>query len=118
MLTLRIKYTVTAFLLSLAFSGPVAGQQTDLDALFQELIDADEQTHERVADRIMRQFEQSGSAAMDLLLRRGNDAAEEGDFKAAIEHFSALVDHAPDFAEGYHSRGLGLFFGRADGTCD
>jgi tetratricopeptide (TPR) repeat protein len=41
---------------------------------------------------------------MDLLLRRGEDALEAGDFEAAVEHFTALVDHAPDFAEGYHGR--------------
>lgn len=46
---------------------------------------------------------------MDLLLRRGNEAAEEGDLTAAIEHYTALIDHAPDFAEGYHSRASAYF---------
>jgi len=87
----------------------VAAQQTDLDALFQELIEADEATHARVANRILSRFEKSGSPAMDLLLRRGTDAAEEGEFTAAIEHFTALIDHAPDFAEGYHSRASAYF---------
>ena len=109
MLTPRIKRTVTAFLLTFALSAPLTAQETDLDALFQELIEADEDTHERIADRITRRFEQSGSPAMDLLLRRGNDAAEEGEFNVAIEHFTALVDHAPDFAEGYHSRASAYF---------
>ncbi len=109
MLTPRIKRTVTAFALTFALSAPLAAQETDLDALFQELIEADETTHERVAERILRRFEQSGSPAMDLLLRRGSEAAEEGDHDIAIEHFSALVDHAPDFAEGYHSRASAYF---------
>lgn len=109
MLTPRIKRTVTAFALTFALSAPLAAQETDLDALFQELIEADETTHERVAERILRRFEQSGSPAMDLLLRRGSEAAEEGDHNIAIEHFSALVDHAPDFAEGYHSRASAYF---------
>ena len=37
---------------------------------------------------------------MDLLLGRGNEALEAEDYPTAIEHFSALIDHAPDFAEG------------------
>lgn len=31
---------------------------------------------------------------------------EAGDTKAAIEHFTALTDHAPDFAEGFHMRAM------------
>ena len=46
---------------------------------------------------------------MDLLLRRAEDAAEEGQFEVAIEHLTALVDHAPEFAEGYHSRASAYF---------
>lgn len=109
----RIKCIVTAFVLAMAMPAGLAAQDADLDALFAELRAADDDTHTRVADRILRRFEQSGSASMDLLLRRGSEAAEEGDFAVAVEHFTALVDHAPDFAEGYHSRasayfGLGL----------
>jgi len=108
-LTHRFKCTVTAFALSLAIASPLAAQETDLDTIFQELIEADEFTHERVADRIRARFEKSGSAAMDLLLRRGSEAAEEGDYAIAIEHFTALLDHTPDFAEGYHSRASAFF---------
>lgn len=41
---------------------------------------------------------------MDLLLRRGKDAMDDGTPDIAAEHFSALVDHAPDFAAGYYGR--------------
>ncbi len=112
-LILRFKCIVAAFAVAMAITGSVHAQETDLDALFTELREADEGTHARVADRIRARFEQSGSASMDLLLRRGNEAAEQGDFAVAVEHYTAVVDHAPDFAEGYHSRasayfGLGL----------
>lgn len=109
MRTHRFKRTVTAFFVTVALTSPLAAQETDLDALFQELIDADEATHARVADRIVARFERSGSPAMDLLLRRAQDAAEVGEFELAIEHLTALVDHAPDFAEGYHSRASAYF---------
>ena len=109
MLTPRIKRTVTAFALMVALTTPLSAQETDLDGLFQDLIEADETTHARIADRIRGRFEKSGSPSMDLLLRRGSEAAEEGEFEIAIEHFSALVDHAPDFAEGYHSRASAFF---------
>jgi len=36
---------------------------------------------------------------MDLLLQRGQEAMDNEDYEAAIEHFTALTDHAPDFAE-------------------
>lgn len=108
-LTHRIKCTVAAFAVTIAFTAPVAAQETDLDALFQELIEADEATHARVADRIRSRFERSGSASMDLLLRRGSEAAEDSNYAVAIEHFTALIDHAPEFAEAYHSRASAYF---------
>ena len=49
-------------------------------------------------------WRKSGSAAMDLLLQRGADALEEGDYALAIDHLTALTDHAPGFAEGWHLR--------------
>ncbi|WP_246036020.1 tetratricopeptide repeat protein [Aliishimia ponticola] len=46
---------------------------------------------------------------MDLLLRRGQKALEEGQTEAAIEHFTALTDHAPEFAEGWHGLARAYF---------
>lgn len=46
---------------------------------------------------------------MDLLLRRGREALEAEDTQAAIEHFTALTDHAPEFAEGWHALALAYF---------
>ncbi|KAG1713612.1 TPR repeat-containing protein [Nymphon striatum] len=68
----------------------------------------------RIEGQIISEWSKSGSAAMDLLLRRGEDALEAGTPEVAVEHFTALVDHAPDFAEGYNGRAsayyqLGLY---------
>lgn len=103
-LTHCFKHTVAALLLVLGFSAPIAAQEATLDELFQQLGAADEATYERVEDRIIARWEKSGSPAMDLLLRRGQDALEDGEIDVAVEHYTALVDHAPDFAAGYFGR--------------
>ena len=41
---------------------------------------------------------------MDLLLKRGTDAIERGDLGVAIEHLTALTDHAPEFSFGWLQR--------------
>ena len=55
------------------------------------------------------EWSKSGSAAMDLLLKRGRDALEVNDTGAAIEHLTALTDHAPEFAEGWHTLALAYY---------
>ncbi len=51
----------------------------------------------------------SGSASADLLLERGREALDDGDIQGAIEHLTALTDHAPEFAEGWHVRASAFF---------
>ncbi len=79
----------------------------------QELLDklqgATEAEAPRVAKEIELEWSKSGSPAMDLLLRRGREAMAKGDFPLAIEHLTALTDHAPQFAEGYHARAEAYF---------
>ena len=75
-----------------------------LDALFAELAEPGREDWERIEGEITRIWSRSGSDAMDLLLRRGNEALEAEDYAAALEHFTALTDHAPDFAEGWNAR--------------
>lgn len=64
------------------------------------------QTLER---RILAEWSKSGSPAMDLLLERGQQAMEAEDLDEAIEHLTALTDHAPDFAEGWNARATAFF---------
>ena len=104
MQTHRFKCIVTALCFAVGFSLPVDAQQTTLDELYQELAEADESTYARIEGQIIAQWEKSGSAAMDLLLRRGKDALQDGTPEIAVNHFTALVDHAPEFAEGYYGR--------------
>jgi tetratricopeptide (TPR) repeat protein len=81
--------------------GPGLAQQS-ADALLLELQGADKATSDRIHQELQLIWSRSGSASMDLLLRRGRDALEAQDARGAVEHFTALTDHAPDFAEGWH----------------
>lgn len=103
----RLKPVVAAFLI---WSGPVLAAEGDrLDALFDALASAEGQDAARIADKIGSEWSKSGSPAMDLLLERGRAALEEGRPDVALGHLSALVDHAPGFAEAYHARATAYF---------
>ena len=98
------KCIVTALALTFASATALPAQETALDGLYQELFEADDATHMRIAERITNQWERSGSAAMDLLLRRGTEALEDDDPAIAIEHLTALVYHAR--ASAFYALGL------------
>lgn len=106
---IRFNSVLSAFVLTLGLLGPAQAQQATLDDLFQELLEADEGSHERVANRISSRWEKSGSATIDLLLRRGTEAMDEGEFVEAVEHFTATIDHDPTFAAGYSGRAQAFF---------
>lgn len=90
-------------------AGPLAAQDADMDRLYAELADPGNADWARVQADILREWSKSGSPAMDLLLQRGQDALAIGDFPAAIEHLTALIDQAPDFAEGWNARATAYF---------
>ncbi len=100
-----LKYVVTAFLAA----GAAVADDGELEALFEGLKGADPAAAVQIEGRIYQIWSQSGSPSMDLLLTRGRDALEEGDNIKAIRHFTALIDHAPDFAEGYNGRATAYF---------
>lgn len=102
------KSTATAFLATVMISLPaVASAQAEGVAGTGRLLGAlaeapDAAAAARLEAQVIAQWSKSGSAAMDLLLKRGRDALEIGNIEAAVEHFTALTDHAPAFAEGWH----------------
>ncbi len=99
--------TVASLLAIVLFSGPVlAVDEARLNQLYGQLLEADPAEARRLAKEIELEWSKSGSSSMNLLLKRGTDALEAGDSQAAIEHFTALTDHAPEFAEGWHRRSL------------
>jgi tetratricopeptide (TPR) repeat protein len=78
-------------------------------ALLAELADPANQTWRRTERAILMHWSQSGSASMDLLLERGRLAMQAGDVPAALDHLSALVERAPDFAEGWNARATAYY---------
>lgn len=81
----------------------------ELDDLYDALRNANPDTYEQIENKIWDEWSKSGSASMDLLLNRARTALGAGDFSRAVEHATALIDHAPDFAEGYNTRATAYF---------
>ncbi|WP_242650952.1 tetratricopeptide repeat protein [Yoonia tamlensis] len=75
-----------------------------LEGLYQDLLNADEGAYAAIEEEIFASWDKSRSPAMDLLLQRGADALLDGNPQAAVEHYTALIDHAPQFAGGYFGR--------------
>lgn len=100
---------IVAALLPFFLAGPVLAQTDRLDELFAELAASEEGAAGRIEREIWSEWSKSGSPAMDLLLQRGRDAMAAGDTAVAIEHLTALTDHAPDFAEGRNALATAYF---------
>lgn len=80
-----------------------------LDALYARLAVPDLAEWEYIEVQIEKLMSDSGSAAMNLLLKRGRDAMSAEEFDLAIDHYTALTDHAPEFAEGWNARATAFF---------
>lgn len=104
-----LKCAVAAFSLAIVLAQPVAANDSDLDLLFEQLSAEDNENWEETERAIWQVWSHSGSDSLDLLLERGRDALAAGDTSTAIGHLTALVDHAPDFAEGWNARATAYF---------
>lgn len=80
-----------------------------LDRLFADLADPANENWAYTEENIWIEWSKSGSPAMDLLLQRGRLAMAAGNFDAAIDHLTALIDHDPAFAEGWNARATAYF---------
>ena len=108
-----VRFTSILLILVLQFSANFAAadagnvvEDTELrlDQLFSQLREVDVEDFYEIEREIIEIWVHSGSASMDLLLERGQIAMEEQDYLKALEHLSALIDHAPEFAEGWNAR--------------
>jgi Flp pilus assembly protein TadD len=100
--------TTRAALAALLLAAGAAAADEDrtdpLDELFAALSDPQARGVEATQRRIAELWSRSGSDAMDLLLSRGRKAMEAEEFAKADDHLTALIELAPDFAEGWNAR--------------
>ena len=83
---------------------PVQGEAR-LDQLFGELKRArHEAAAERIASRIMREWSNSGSATIDLMMAWANAAADARKFDVALDFLDQVIALEPDYAEGWNQR--------------
>lgn len=108
-----IKRAVAALFVAMAAMSAITAQAQaparSTEDLLDLLRDPDLTSWEDVEQAIWSRWSQSGSATADMLLTRGRAAMDTGRFDLAIDHLTALVDHAPDFAEGYNARATAYY---------
>ena len=105
----NLKGIVAASVFVLTISGGAVVAQDSESDLLAALAQAEAKEAIGIDRELQALWKKSGSPTMDLLLQRGRDALERGDLREAIEHFTALTDHAPDFAEGWSARASAYF---------
>lgn len=109
----NIKAIVAVSLALVMFSLPGASARAqdsqDESTLLSQLAQSEPAEAKQLDRQLRALWSKSGSASLDLLLKRGRDALEIEDLEAAIEHLTALTDHAPDFAEGWNARASAYF---------
>ncbi|MEL6677582.1 MAG: tetratricopeptide repeat protein [Pseudomonadota bacterium] len=93
----------------LAQTDPDAKRALAISDALAELADPEAENPQMLEARVIRLWSQSGSASADFLLQRGRAAMSAGEYDKAVEHLTALTDHAPDFAEGWNARATAFF---------
>ncbi|QHQ35584.1 tetratricopeptide repeat protein [Algicella marina] len=84
-------------------------RQAEAAELLEELAREDLPTWQSVENKLHRNWSRSGSATADMLLERARELIEQEKYQVALEHLTALTDHAPEFAEGWHLRATVFF---------
>ena len=98
--------TLTIWLTGASPIAAFAQNVNDMDRLFAELSQPEGEGWRIAESDILREWSKSGSAAMDLLMKRGEEAMDAGNPDAAIGHLTAATDHAPQFATAFHLRAV------------
>ncbi|MDQ6437790.1 hypothetical protein RB623_27370 [Mesorhizobium sp. LHD-90] len=76
-----------------------------LDELFINLKrEHNEKAAERIAARIWQEWNQSGSAVVDLMMQWSQQAVEKKKFDVALDFLDQVVTLSPDYAEGWNRR--------------
>ena len=109
-----IREALISLLLAVGLAGPAqAGareaQELRLAQLFGALAEAAPGESEVIEQEIRAIWADSGSPSLNLLLERGNKALEAGEWQEAAEHFTAAIDHAPDFVAAWNGRATAYY---------
>lgn len=99
----------SAFSLSIVQAQELRKESRPIEELMQELADPEVEHWKKLEKQIQESWSKSGSRSIDRLLERGKEAMDAEDYKAALEHFTAVTDHAPNFAEGWNMRATVFF---------
>ena len=105
-----LNHIVAALVLVFLTCAAQAQDTGKLDDLFSRLLTAEADEAGRIETEIWIEWRKSGSPALDLLLQRGLDALDLGDYDQAIEHFTAVIDHDPTFTEAWNERATAYFY--------
>lgn len=96
-----------------ASGGVEAARRAHMDALFAELASPVNENWQRTEAQIHAAWAESGSASMDFLAARADEAMAAHDLDTALGFLNDLVRLAPDYAEGWNKRAT-LHFRRDD----
>lgn len=94
---------------SIVLAAPAPAETAEVDTLLQELAEPDQTHWMRIERQILRIWGKSGSPTIDYLFQRGEAELQDGQAEAAIDHFSAVIDYAPDFAEAWNGRATAYY---------
>ncbi len=87
-----------------------------LDGLFASLKrERNEKAAERIAARIWQEWNNSGSATVDLMMQWSQQAIEKKKFDVALDFLDQVVTLQPDYAEGWNRRATVHFMMHAFG---
>ena len=100
---ITVRAVVTALLIG---AGPaLAASSADLDRLFENLAEAESPAEAALIEsEIWREWSNSGSATVDLIMSRGLEALEAQDYAIALDMFSKAIEIEPDYAEAWNKR--------------
>lgn len=104
LLTFKAIVAAAAMIVTISSPSATRAQSTSEAELLAGLATASPDEAVRLDRELRARWDHSGSATMDLLLRRGQDAIDRGDLLTAMDHLTAVVDHAPGFAAGWLKR--------------
>lgn len=83
----------------------LAASSVELDRLFDQLAKAQSPAEAAlIEDEIWRQWSDSGSPTLDLIMLRGLKALEAQEYAVALDMFSTAIEIQPDYAEAWNKR--------------